>query len=58
MAKAQGTNLKNLIESTLDKIAEDYNDHKDYAWFLEHAPEGQEMVSEEEKAEFEKWLGV
>lgn len=58
MALAKGMNLKMFIEKTLDKMAEDYDDEKAYAWMLENLPEAKEMVSDAEQAEFEEWLGV
>jgi len=58
MAANKGTNLKNLIEGLLDKAAEAYDENNQYAWLSENISEGKEMVGEEEKKEFESWLGV
>lgn len=58
MAANKGTNLKNLIEVLLDKAAEAYDENNQYAWLSENISEGKEMVGEEEKKEFESWLGV
>ncbi|EEX53168.1 hypothetical protein HMPREF6745_1358 [Prevotella sp. oral taxon 472 str. F0295] len=58
MAANKGTNLKNLIEGLLEKAAEEYDENKQYAWLVENVSEGKEMVGEQEKKEFESWLGV
>ncbi|KGI61515.1 hypothetical protein HMPREF3034_00309 [Prevotella sp. DNF00663] len=58
MAANRGTNLKNFIEGLLDKVAEEYDENKQYAWLAENVPEGKEMLDEEEQADFEKWLGI
>lgn len=58
MAIQKGTNLKNYIESLLNEIAEDYEDAKIYAKLSKERPEGNIMLNEQEKADFEKWLGV
>lgn len=54
----KGTNLKNYIEELLNDIAEDYEDAKIYAKLSEERSEGHIMLNEQEKADFEKWLGV
>ena len=58
MAANKGTNLKRLIEGLLDKVAEDYDDSKAYAWLVENRPDGQVFLNENEKKDFENWLGV
>lgn len=58
MAAAQGTNLKHFIEGILSRVAENYDDNKMYEWLSENHPEGLERVSEEEKEDFESWLGI
>lgn len=58
MAIQKGTNLKHYIEDILNEIAEDYEDAKLYAKLCKEHPEGQIMLNEQEKEEFEKWLGV
>jgi len=56
MAANKGTNLKRLIEDILNKIAEDYDDSKIYAWLAENRPEGQVFLDKKEKEDFENWL--
>lgn len=46
------------ILSIMDAVAEDFQDNMLYAWAVENDPEGSILASEEEKAEFEVWLGV
>ena len=58
MAANKGTNLKRLIEGLLDRVAEDYDDSKAYTWLVENRPDGQVFLNEEEKKDFENWLGV
>ena len=58
MAIQKGTNLKHYIEDILNEIAEDYEDAKLYAKLCKERPEGQVMLNEQEKEDFEKWLGV
>jgi len=58
MAANKGTNLKNLIEVLLEKAAEEFDENKQYAWLSENISEGKIMVGEQEKKEFESWLGV
>ena len=40
MAARQGTNLKKLIESLLDKTAEEYDDSEAYRYMSEKYPDG------------------
>lgn len=58
MAIEEGTNLKNYIEKLLSDIADNYEDAKLYAKLSKERPEGHVMLNEQEKADFEKWLGV
>ena len=46
MAAKQGTNLKRLIESMLDRAAAEYY------------PDGKVMLGKKEREEFIDWLGV
>jgi len=58
MAANRGVNLKKFIESILDSVAEAYDENQQYAWLAENIPEGKEKASEEEKVDFENWLGI
>lgn len=58
MAASKGTNLKRLIEGLLDRVAEEYDDSKVYAWLVESRPDGKVFLNEKEKEDFENWLGV
>ena len=58
MAANKGTNLKTLIEVLLEKAAEAYDENNQYAWLSENISDGKIMVGEQEKKEFESWLGV
>ena len=58
MAANKGTNLKNLIEVLLEKAAEEFDGNKQYGWLSENISQGKIMVAEQEKKEFESWLGV
>ena len=49
MAARQGTNLKKLIESLLDKTAEEYDDSEAYRYM---------KLEKNERKEFMDWLGV
>ena len=57
LAAANGKNLKVFIETILNDEAQMLNEETIYREFLKH-PETQEIISAEEKATFEKWLGV
>ena len=57
MAIEDGTNLKNYIEKLLSEIADNYNDSKLYAKLSKEHPEGHIILNQEEKTDFEKWLG-
>lgn len=58
MAVQQGTNLKNFIESILDKVAVDYDDTQLYEYLSKTDLEGKQPLSSKEKKDFENWLGV
>ena len=58
IAIENGTNLKNYIEHLLSDIADNYEDARLYAKLSKERPEGHVMLNEQEKAEFEDWLGV
>lgn len=58
MAIEDGTNLKNYIEKLLSDIADSYEDSRLYAKLSKEHPEGYVMLNQQEKADFEKWLGV
>lgn len=57
LASANGKNLKAFIETILNDEAKMLNEEMIYREFLKN-PESQEIVSSDEKATFEKWLGV
>ena len=57
LASANGKNLKAFIETILNDEAKMLNEEMIYREFLSN-PESQEIVSSDEKATFEKWLGV
>lgn len=58
MAAKRGTNLKKLIESMLDKVAEEYDESEAYRYLSDHYPEGKVMLNGEERRQFMDWLGV
>ncbi|SHJ99087.1 hypothetical protein SAMN05444280_14613 [Tangfeifania diversioriginum] len=57
-AAEEGTNLKALIEHSLDDLAENIRDSQLYSYLLNNYPEGKEVISSSEKEEFENWLGL
>lgn len=57
LASANGKNLKAFIETILDDEAKMLREETIYREFLKD-PESQEIVSSDEKASFEKWLGI
>ena len=57
IASANGKNLKAYIETILNNEAKMLNEELIYREFLKH-PESQEIVSSDEKATFEAWLGL
>lgn len=58
MAIHQGTNLKRFIENILDKVASDYDDTLLYDHLSKSDPDGKLSLTQEEKSDFENWLGV
>ena len=58
MAIEEGTNLKNYIEKVLSEIADNYEDSKFYAKLSKERPEGHVNLNQQEKTDFENWLGV
>lgn len=50
--------LKKYIEGILSRDAEDVEDSRDYARMLKEDPDGEVAATEEERADFMKWLGV
>lgn len=57
-AAERGTNLKALIETSLNKMAENIEDSELYSYLVKTVPDGQEIISEKEKNDFENWLDV
>lgn len=57
-AAEEGTNLKALIEHSLDDLAENIRDSQLYSYLLNNYPEGKEVINSSEKEEFENWLGL
>ena len=57
-AAEEGTNLKALIENSLDDLAENIRDSQLYSYLLNSYPEGKEVIGSSEKEEFENWLGL
>lgn len=58
MAAKQGTNLKRLIESMLDRAAAEYDENESYRYLSENYPDGKVMLGKKEREEFIDWLGV
>ena len=58
MAIEEGTNLKNYIEKVLSEIADNYEEAKLYAKLSKERPEGHDILNQQEKTDFEKWLDV
>lgn len=58
MAIQHDTNFKNFIETTLDRIAENYDDEKLYAYLVKNFPDGSKPLNEAEKKDFENWLHI
>lgn len=56
IASKHGTSVKRFIEKSLEEMAEDYDDAITFEHLSKTRPEGFEMASEEEQAEFRKWL--
>ena len=58
MAIEEGTNLKNYIEKVLSEIADNYEESKLYAKLSKERSEGHVILNQQEKTDFENWLGV
>ena len=57
-AAASGTNLKNYIESLLEKEVEDMDEAATYQYLWNVRPDGDVELTEEETKDFENWLGI
>ena len=57
-AAASGTNLKNYIESLLEKEVEDMDEAATYQYLCIVRPDGDVELTEEETKDFENWLGI
>ena len=58
MAIQHGTNLKNFIETILDKVADDYEDTLMYEYLSKTDIEGKQLLDEKEQKDFENRLGI
>ena len=58
MAIENGTNLKNYIEHLLSDIADNYEEARLYAKLSKERPEGHVILNQQEKTDFENWLGI
>lgn len=58
MAATQNTNIKNLIESILTNIADDFEDELLFLKTIRNNPESWKPVSKEEKEDFLNFLGI
>lgn len=58
MAVQRGTNLKNFIETILDRVADDYDDALQYQTLSKTDPDGKQPLTPSEQSDFENWLGV
>lgn len=57
-AATMGVSLKRLIETILEKEASHMDEAELYRYLVATRPEGKQMVSENEKRDFEKRLGI
>lgn len=57
-AAASGTNLKNYIETLLEKDVEDMDETTTYQYLCNTRPDGAIALSEKESKDFENWLGI
>ena len=57
-AAADGTNLKEYIEKSLDKLAEEMADTEVYMYLKKTYPDGQEALTDKEQKDFENWLKI
>ena len=57
-AAASGTNLKNYIESLLEKEVEDMDEAATYQYLCNVRPDGDVELTGEETKDVENWLGL
>ncbi len=57
-AAASGTNLKNYIETLLEKEVEDMDEAATYQYLCSMRPDGAAALNEKETEDFENWLGI
>lgn len=57
-AASAGTNLKAMIEEYLKEVAEDFEDSAVYTYLSNSYSKGKVMLDDNEKKDFENWLGV
>lgn len=57
-AAASGTNLKNYIETLLEKDVEDMDEAATYQYLCSTRPDGATALTDEETEDFENWLGI
>ncbi len=57
-AVKEGVSLKKYIETKLDELSQDLMESQDYTFLLQTQPEGRIIISEEDKQDFENFLGV
>lgn len=57
-AAASGTNLKNYIETLLEKDVEDMNEAATYQYLCNARPDGNIALNDQETENFENWLGI
>jgi len=57
-AAASGTNLKNYIETLLEKDVEDMDETTTYQYLCSTRPDGAVALNEQESEDFENWLGI
>ncbi len=58
IAAKRGIDLKHLIEISLDELVDTYDDSVLYGHLKQVDPDGMELVSTEDKLEFEKRIGL
>ncbi len=57
-AAASGTNLKNYIETLLEKEVEDMDEAATYQYLCNTRPDGAVALDEKETEDFENWLEI
>ena len=57
-AAAAGTNLKNYIETLLEKEVEDMDETATYQYLCNTKPDGNIALTQQETEDFENWLGI